>query len=288
MIRLLRATGLGLALLTAGVAPAFAQQPAAAAAPSAFTPTQVSLPSPDGRTIDLSVWQAEHERGVIVFSHGWNSRPESYHRILRYWVEHGFTVVAPLHTDSLQHPRHAEGNNQTFFITRVVDMAVTRGFVQMAHAGKPMIAAGHSFGSLMSLIGAGAVTVAGPQGDPAIKAVVALSSPGNVPGLVNPQTFAAVSAPVLMITGDADLVPGFVTDPRDHRTAFDTSLPGDKMLLTFADGDHSLVGNADAADFDLIASTTLDFMRAHALDDAAAAARLHALTAPEGVTIERR
>lgn len=288
MIRLLRATGLGLALLTAGVAPAVAQQPAAAPAQSAFTPTHVSLPSPDGRTIDLSVWQAENEQGVIVFSHGWNSRPESYHRILRYWVEHGFTVVAPLHTDSLQHPQHAEGNSQTFFITRVVDMAVTRGFVQMSHADKPMIAAGHSFGSLMSLIGAGAVTVAGPQGDPAIKAVVALSSPGNVPGLVNPQTFATVSAPVLMVTGDADLVPGFVTDPRDHRTAFDTSLPGDKMLLTFAGGDHSLIGNADAADFDLIARTTLDFMRAHALDDAAAAARLNALTAPEGVTIERR
>lgn len=288
MIRLLRATGLGLALLTAGVAPVLAQEPAAAAAQSAFAPTHVSLPSPDGRTINLSVWQAENEQGVIVFSHGWNSRPENYHRILRYWVEHGFTVVAPLHTDSLQHPQHAEGDSQTFFITRVIDMAVTRGFVQMSHAGKPMIAAGHSFGSLMSLIGAGAVTVAGPQGDPAIKAVVALSSPGNVPGLVNPQTFAAISAPVLMVTGDADLVPGFVTDPRDHRTAFDTSPPGDKMLLTFAGGDHSLVGNADAADFELIASTTLNFMRAHALDDAAAAARLNALTAPEGVTIERR
>ncbi|MNL64270.1 hypothetical protein D3C87_1884700 [compost metagenome] len=60
------------------------------------------------------------------------------------------------------------------------------------------------------------------------------------------------------------------------------------MLMTFAGGDHSFVGNADAADFELMAATTVDFMRAHALGDAAAQVRLDALTAPEGVTIERR
>ena len=79
-----------------------------------------------------------------------------------------------------------------------------------------------------------------------------------------------------------------MTNPRDHRAAFDTSPAGDKMLMTFAGGDHSLIGNADAADFELMAAATVDFMRAYALDDAAARARLNALTAPEGVTIERR
>lgn len=287
MIDMLRAAALGLALVTAGAGSAMAMDPAVAVQ-TAFEPTHVQLPAPDGRTIDLSVWQATDERAVIVFSHGWNGRPENYRRILKVWVDNGFTVVAPMHTDSLQHPQHAEGNGQTYFITRIVDLAVTRGYVQASHPGKSLIAAGHSFGSLMSLMEAGALTVAGPQGDPAIRAVVALSSPGNVPGLVNPQTFATVSAPVLMITGDADLVPGFVADPLDHRAPFDTSAPGDKLMLTFAGGDHSLVGNADAADFDLIATTTLDFMRAHALGDAEAKARLDALTAPDGVTVERR
>lgn len=287
MIRKLFAAAAVATILSAGLASTAVAQTAPTSA-AASAATHVPLPAPDGRTIDVSVWQAADEQGVIVFSHGWNSDPARYHRIIDYWTAHGFTVVAPMHTDSLEHPQHDQGNSQSFFITRIVDLAVVRGFVEASHAGKPLIAAGHSFGSLNSLMEAGAVTIAGPMGDPAVKAVIALSSPGNIPGVVNPSTFATVSAPVLMVTGDADLVPGFVTEPRDHRAAFDTSPAGGKMLLTFAGGDHSLVGNADAADFELIAATTVDFMRAHALGDAAAQARLEGLTAPEGVTIERR
>lgn len=276
---------LSLSLGSVAVAPALAQQTPAVAAPAV---AHVSLPSPDGRTIDVSVWQAADEQAVILFSHGWGSDPARYHRIVDDWTTHGFTVIAPLHTDSMQHPQHDEATSQSVFITRIVDLAVVRGYVKASHPGKPLIAAGHSFGSLNSLMEAGALTVAGPQGDPDVKAVVAVSSPGSIPNVVNPSTFATVAVPVLMITGDADLVPGFVADPRDHRLSFDTSAPGNKMLLTFAGGDHSLIGNADDADFDLIAAISVDFMRAHALGDAAAQARLDALTAPEGVTIERR
>lgn len=268
-------------------APVFAQTaPAVVAAPVAAT--HVSLPSPDGRTIDLSVWQAADEQAVILFGHGWGGQPAAYRRIIDYWTARGFTVVAPLHTDSLQHPQHAEATPQSIFMTRIVDRAVVRGYVKASHPGKPLIAAGHSFGSLNALMDVGAVTSAGPLGDPDVKIVVALSSPGLIPNVVTPSTFATVSVPVLMVTGDADLVPGFVTDPLAHRAPFDTSAPGDKMLMVFAGGDHSLVANAGAADFELFAATTVDFMRAHALDDAAAQARLDALTAPDGVTIERR
>ena len=284
--RAVTALALVLSLGALSTAPALAQTVPATAQASAAT--RVPLTAPDGRAIDLSVWQAADEQGVIVFSHGWNSDPARYHRIIDDWTAHGFTVVAPMHLDSLLHPRHAEADERSVFITRIVDLAVVRGYVQASHPGKPMIAAGHSFGSLNSLMEAGAETVAGPLGDPAVKAVIALSTPGKIPGVINPSTFATVTTPVLIVTGDADLVQGFVTDPADHRFAFDTSAAGGKMLLTFAGGDHSLVGNADAADFDLIAATTVDFMRAHALGDAAAQARLDALTAPEGVTIERR
>lgn len=283
------AIAFALALSLGGVAAPVLARPApevvAAAAPA---PAHVQLPAPDGRTIDLSVWQAPDEQAVIVFGHGWGSQPAAYRRIVSYWVAQGFTVVAPMHIDSMQHPQQPEATPQSVFMTRIVDLAVVRGFVKAAHPGKPLIAAGHSFGSLNALMEAGAVTVAGPQGDADVKVVVALSSPGLIPELVNPATFATVATPVLMVTGDADLVQGFVTDPRDHRAAFDTSPAGGKMLLTFAGGDHSLIGNAEPADFDLIAATTVDYMKAYALNDAAARARLDALTAPDGVTVERR
>lgn len=280
---------LALALAFAPVAALAAPVPAAPAdAPAAFTAIHVDLPAPDGRTIDLNVWPAANERGVVVFSHGFNGSPAAYQRILSAWVADGFTVVAPLHVDSLRHPDHDRYDSRAAFSTRLVDLAVTRGFVRATHAGKPIIAAGHSFGSLMSLIEGGAVTVAGPLGDPDVKAVIAFSSAGDLPGVILPETYAGLHTPTLMITGDEDLVEGYVTDWHAHRSPFDRSPAGDKMLLVFAGADHSLVRDADADDFDLIVRTTTDWLEAYGLGDGAAHARLDNLTAPDGVTMESR
>lgn len=272
----------------AQAAPAPARDALSPLAVFAAAATHVELPAPDGRKIDVSVWQAADERGVVVFSHGFNGSPAAYGRILSRWVEDGFTVVAPLHVDSLRHPDHARYDGPAAFATRIADLAVARGFIKATRAGRPLIAAGHSFGSLMSFIEGGAVTVAGPLGDPDVRAVVAFSSAGDLQGVILPATYESQRAPALMITGDADLVPGYVSDWRAHRSPFDRGAPGDKMLLVFAGADHSLVRNADPADFDLMVRTTTDFMEAYGLGDAAARARLDALTAPAGVALERR
>lgn len=272
-------------VLLGGAAPALAQTPPPA--PATDTAQHVALPAPDGRTIDLSVWTAAEERGVVVFSHGFNGAPAAYRRILSAWVAHGYTVVAPLHVDSLQHPQHDDYDGRAAFSTRIMDLAVARGFVKATHPGKPVIAAGHSFGSLMSVIEAGAVTVAGPLGDPDVRGVIAFSSAGDLPGVIMPTTYDGLNAPLLMITGDRDLVPGYVTDWRAHRSPFDRSPAGDKTLMIFEGADHQLVGRADDAAFAVIVAATEAFLDAHALGDASAEASLAALSAP-GVTIGRR
>lgn len=277
---------LALSLAFASTAPAGAQTPPPAAA--AVPPARIELSAPDGRKIAVSVWAAADERAVIVFSHGFGGQPEAYRRVIGDWVVAGFTVVAPLHVDSQVHPDRAAFNGPTGFFARVTDLSVLRAFVKTEHPGRPLIAAGHSYGSLLSMLSGGAASVAGSLADPDIKAVVALSSPGEVPGLVTPGTWPGLTTPTLMITGDADLVDTYVTDWRAHRRPFDLSPAGGKLLLVFAGGDHSLVSNADAEDFALISRTTIDFMRTHALDDAAARARLDGLVAPDGVVIERR
>ena len=281
LLRLLAA----LSILTAVWAPSavLAQTEATASA----APQHVLVPAPDGRSVDLNVWTAADERGVVVFSHGFGGTPAAYDRLIAAWVAHGFSVVAPLHVDSQEHPqRSAEGF--VAFSTRVADLAATRDYVRARHPGKPIIAAGHSFGSLLSLIEGGAVTAAGAFGDPQVEGVIAFSTAGNIPGLITPTSYAALNTPLLLITGDRDLVPGYADDWHDHRTAFDQSPAGDKTLMIFAGGDHSLVDNADAADFALIVQATEAFLDAYALGDAAARARLAGLAAPDGVVIERR
>lgn len=263
----------------------FAAQPSAAQ-PAA--PQSIALPALADRSIPLSIWRAEEERGVVVFSHGFGGSPAAYQRIISAWVAHGYTVLAPTHLDSREHPGHAAASGQAAFMTRIEDMAVVRGYARAAHPEAPVVAAGHSFGSLLSLMQAGAVTVAGPQGDPQVRGVIAFSSPGAIQGVVTPQTYASLAAPVLMITGDQDVVEGFAPDPAVHRQPFDQAPAGGHTLITFAGGGHDLVARADEADFALIVEATLDFLDAHAQGDEAALARLRDLSAPDGVLIERR
>ena len=284
----LRAFLIGVSLAAAPIAPAFARQVAPAAATAGIAATHIMVPAPDGRTIDLNVWTAPDEKGVVVYSHGFNGAPAAYQRILSAWAAHGFTVIAPLHVDSLRHPQHDQYDNRQAFTTRLVDLAVARGFARQTHAGKAIVAAGHSFGSLMSIIEGGAVTAAGPLGDPEVKGVIAFSTAGDLPTLIRPTTYQGLSEPLLLVTGDQDRVQGYVTDPADHRHPYELSPAGDKTLITFTGADHELVGNADDADFALLVEATEDFLDAYGLGDAAARARLASLPAPAGVTIERR
>ncbi|WP_425983752.1 alpha/beta hydrolase family protein [Brevundimonas sp. TWP1-2-1b1] len=284
---LIRAALTSLVILAAPTASAFALPISSVITTPEITPTQARVPAPDGRAIPISIWTAPDERGVVVFSHGYNGSPTAYQQLLSAWAAHGFTVIAPLHVDSLRHPEQAKYDNRAAFSTRLLDLGVARALARHAHPGKPLIVAGHSFGSLMSLIEGGAVTVAGPMGDPAVKGVIAFSSAGNIPNVVTPDTYRTLDGPLLMITGDRDLVPGFADDWRDHRAAFDASPAGDKTLLIFSGADHQLPGTADGERFDHIVQATEDFLDAYALNDAAARARLQTFAA-EGVTVERR
>lgn len=285
----LRLIGLFAASLVLAPLSVAAQDSATVSTPApTATLGDLTLRAPDGRDIPVFVFPATEERAVVVFSHGLGGEPRAYQELIGRWAEAGFTVVAPLHVDSQRHPGGGRVAGPVAFMTRIADLAALRAHVRERHAGMPMVAAGHSFGSLMSLIQGGAVTAVGPQGDPDIRAIVAISSAGELQGLVRPDTYAGVTVPLLMVTGEADTVETYAPDWRAHRIPFDRSPEGDKMLIIFEGGDHGLVRDGTEAQRVILAEVSLDFMRAQALDDAEARARLAALTAPAGVQIERR
>ncbi len=251
-------------------------------------PATVSAPMSGDKTSSMLVWKAADTRAVVVFASGGGGQPARYDRLLAAWAGAGFTVVAPIHDDAIATGQLGGAGGQQAFGSRIEQLAVARAWARQAYPGKPVVVAGHSFGSMMSLIEVGGIRPPGAASDPDVKAALLLSSPGRIPGLIGPTSYAAVSAPLLTITGDADVVPGFVTDWHDHRLAFDTSKPGDKLLLVVAGADHGLPATRDSARFDWLVKVSTDFIAAHALDDAAAKARLAALTSGGGVTVERR
>lgn len=245
---------------------------AAFAAPTATVPLQVS---PE-RATTLAVWEPAQVRGVVLFSTGHGSWPERYDGLLQAWREAGFAVVAPLHVDSMKYPEREKFSPQQGFMERLSDMKATSAYAAARWPGVPVAASGHSYGTLISLALGGAMADMAPLRDPSVTAVVGYSSPGRIPGLVTPATYATVAVPVLIVTGDKDFVPGFVSDAKDHLYPVETAPAGDKFALVLAGGEHNLIGGESEATYLRARDVGTAFLRAEVLDDAVAESLLGA------------
>jgi len=237
------------------------------AAPTATVPLQVS----PQRATTMAVWEPAQVRGVVLFSSGHGSWPERYDGVLTAWRDAGFAVVAPLHVDSVKYPEREKFSMQQGFGERLADMKAASAYAAARWPGVPVAAGGHSYGTLISLALGGAMADMAPLRDPSVVAVIGYSSPGRIPGLVTPTTYASVAVPVLVVTGDQDLVPGFVTDAKDHLYPVESAPAGDKSALVLAGGDHNLIGGEPEALYVRARDVGTAFLQAEVLKDDAAA-----------------
>jgi hypothetical protein len=105
-----------------------------------------------------------------------------------------------------------------------------------------------------------------------------------IPGLIGPTAYAKLDVPLLVLTGDKDVVPGFVPDWHDHLRAFETSPAGGKHAWIGAGVDHfhggAILGTgkdpAQTAAFAQAQALSITFLRATVLGDASAQAALAA------------
>ncbi len=239
------------------------------------------------RKIAVTTWPAYRPRGIIIFGHGLSSDPASYGSLVTRWQDAGYTVVAPLAVDSNKHADRAKFTQMTGFMARLEDLQAVRADVASRYPGKPVILAGHSYGSLFSLYGAGASSPTGPASGPPVAGTIALSSPGAIPGLITDATFAGVTGPLLVVTGDADVLPGLVPDWKAHRLPFDKSAAGGKTLVVFKGGNHNLPVDGSLKQRDALARITIDFLDA-VTGSEGAQMRLNAEKSTSLLTVERR
>lgn len=251
---------------------AFAAAPVLARA-SATSTTTIKV---DDRDLELTILRPDAPKGVVVFSHGAGGAPDGYAALLDLWVKAGFLVVAPLHVDSLKHPDRAKYTLQAAFPARLADVAAASAYAAQAAPGLPLAAAGHSYGSLISLIRGGAMTGMIPAQDPNVKAVLCFSDAGIIKGLIGPTAYAGGKAPMMMITGDKDVMPGMFDDWRAHLYPFETSPAGDKYAWVGKGADHRLAHDPAAPAFADAAALSVTFLKAKVLDDATAKAALAA------------
>jgi pimeloyl-ACP methyl ester carboxylesterase len=237
------------------------------ASPSQNSATRaVSITDPsDGRAIDVKLFapsgRLRRKTGFIVFSHGANSSGGLYDAMLGPLAAAGFVVAAPTHVDSESNPNRASFGQSEIFATRLRDLQlITDGRIDLARqAGieaskfdaQSLVIAGHSYGALLALylVGAqqtlmGQISGGVPQSiaNPLYRAAIAVSPPGPIPGVLTPEQFETISRPVLVTTGQKDILPGFVDDWRTRLIAFERSPREPAYCAILPDVDHYFGG----------------------------------------------
>lgn len=275
-------------MLLAGACAATPAPVAEAALATPATTTTTTLTAPGGRIIDVTIIAPAAPRGVILFSHGGGSAPSDTPALFARLTERGFAVIVPTHTDSRSMPAERRTDLRAAFMTRIADMQTVAGYAQKAFPGLPTAQLGYSYGSATSLVGGGAFASMIPGSNPSVKAVVMYSTPGPIAPLTSaPGAFDAVKVPTLLITGDADKVPGFADDPAAHLVYFNQLPAGDHTALVVKGATHEFFAGNQPGN-DEVTAMVEDFLLGRVLGDAAANARFDASANSALVTIKRR
>jgi alpha-beta hydrolase superfamily lysophospholipase len=236
-------------------------------------PETIDLAVSPTRSTKLLVWKPASPKGVVLFSTGHGSWPERYERLISVLLGQGFVVLAPVHVDSMHYPERDKFTFLSGLPERFVDMRATGAYAAKAFPGLPVIAAGHSFGTLVSLALGGGLPHFKAY-NPAVKAVLGFSSPGKAPGLVPANAYTSVKVPVMIVTGTEDTIPpvmGRATAAAEHLFPAETA-PAGTYALVVEGGTHQLVD--DAVRFPRTEAPAQLFVDAYGLGDAKARRKL--------------
>ena len=256
--------------------------------PAAMSAAQIVTLPVQGRDVLMSIYRpVTAPKGVLMLSHGAGGSPEMMRPLIDQLRRAGFAVVAPLHRDSMEYAPAERDDLQTAFGTRIADLQAASALAAQTFPGLPAGAVGYSYGSLIALIGGGALEGMVGARVPAIKAVATFSSPGMIPGLVTPQSLQTVAVPTLMVTGTADVVPGFIPDAAQHVQYFENAPIGNRTLVLVDGATHDFVYGKETG-YDAATDLATEFLTAHVLGNASALQSLNGRTDAGPVKIRRR
>jgi len=163
---------------------------------------------------------------VIVFSHGAGGSPKSYIKLLTYWAQHGYVVVAPAHADdqgggllklkaaldSTEDP--AARVNRLEDVTFLIDSL--KGLVEVEPGLKGKMdfnrlgVGGHSYGAYVAMVIGGTkvdLTNSGTMKtykDPRVRSVLLMSPQGVGRMGLNETSWSSFHIPMLLMTGSLD------------------------------------------------------------------------------------
>jgi len=218
------------------------------------------------RDLELSVYYPTVEQSdkqkfpLLLFSHGNWSNKDSYDRVINHWVSHGYIVVSPNHLDccsmakgiinSLRYGQVGliEGRVEdfTFILDNLSAIEALAPAMKNRIDDSLIAATGHSFGAYTAQQFGGASTYDPDQEkyrffrDERIKAIVAISPPGEMFDTITDQSWVEMDKPMMLTTGTWDSNAAFWPEWQAHKLSFDTAKPGQNFALVTQGADHYL------------------------------------------------
>jgi predicted dienelactone hydrolase len=210
---------------------------------------------------------------LVIFSHGAGGSSDAFEELSRHWAGHGYVVIHPTHSDSLQlrrsqgedlsgvraDPQRLRSDVKPF--ERVADIKLILDQLDWIEQnvnglrsldGKPRIdrgriaMAGHSAGALTTQMIFGAhvrgerlAGQSGPPADARIQAAIVISGQGLSNRMFTRDSWNDLRRPMLVITGSQDVAKISNETPATRRHPYEYAPPGDKYLLFIEGATHA-------------------------------------------------
>ena len=248
---------MALVALGAGCAEPLADGARASGGVKPVASEKLFITAPGERQVELSLfYPAEGCRqcALILFSHGAASTPERYSVLTNAWARAGFVVAGPLHVDSEAHEARESFEPSQYLALRIEDVETALEILFVDTEAVPgvsfngaYIAAGHSFGGLVAQVLGGARPHRKSGARPAAAAkgpgaIIAISPPPAIPDYIDAEGWSAVDAPMLVITGTKDVLPGFVEEWEAHLDSYEAAPASLAYGAVFEGMDHYFNG----------------------------------------------
>ena len=259
--------------------------------PQFSSPVQLTLPG--GTRVFLQIPSGALKSNVLVFSHGELGSPELYRSLFQHWASHGFTVIAPVHHDSLLRnsvPNQAEIRAGTAEIvlrdpeawllrldeirTCVDALPWIQSQIGVALNPDHIMLAGHSFGAFAAslLMGTEALMPGGRtlrRDDPRFFGALLMSPQGRGILGLHDGSWNNMRGPTMIITGNGDVdITGQSADVKAE--SFFLSPPGNRHLAwmngispPLFSGDQVFPGQTSELIFNDILAVSTCFLRAY-------------------------
>jgi pimeloyl-ACP methyl ester carboxylesterase len=212
----------------------------------------VPLQDARGQAFEAMLWEPAQADGLVLYLHGLGGHPRRQRNsAIAACLQQNLAVLAPVHLDGTRNALLNRLDMQGGYAARIAQTNACTKFIDERWPKLPVAVLGYSYGTLFATMLGGALPGAGAAPWRRVAGIACYSSPGVLPMMDRTTAFNGLRVPMMFVTGTRDVVPGYVSDWRDHQAYFDGAPALGRVAshveVVVPGAGHGLINEAPAA-----------------------------------------